>query len=271
MAGLAASAIGWGLFAFALAFTPVSVARAIQGSGFVVLALFSLLFLGHKLTMREWAGVALVTSGIVALGIADSHSQSIQSAVSLGRLLPSLAACLLACVAASAVPALLRIRVPWVIVFSVVAGTLLGLGDAATKVLLTALQGTGFGFLAGGAGAGLILLYVSGFLVLSKAYQLGRAILVTAVSDLCSRLTAIFIGMSALGEKLSGDPRLRMIAAAGYAAIIVGAVFLSRFSGEGIADGLAKPRAVPSEGGSQILEKPHEGKRPAPSEINAKE
>ena len=72
MAGLAASAAGWGLFVFALSFTPVSVARAIQGSGFVILAVFSVLFLRHRLTLREWCGVLMVTAGIAALGIAGS-------------------------------------------------------------------------------------------------------------------------------------------------------------------------------------------------------
>jgi len=257
MAGLAASAIGWGLFAFALAFTPVSVARAIQGSGFVILALFSLLFLGHRLTAREWIGVALVTCGIAALGVAGSHSGSVQGSIAIGRLLPAVAVCLLACAAAFAVPGLLRNRPPSVIAFSVAAGILLGLGDVSTKVLLTALQGRGFGPLAAAAGAGVIVFYVSGFLVLSRAYQHGRAILVTAVSDLCSRLVAIFIGITALGEATSGDPWL---AALGYSAILVGAVFLARFSGEQIADGLGK---------SQSPGQPQEEKRSSPAEVDA--
>ncbi len=143
MAGLAASAFGWGLFVFALAFTPVSVARAIQGSGFVILAVFSLLFLRHRLTCREWIGVVLVTSGIVALGIADSSSGGVQGEVSYGRLVPAIAACLLVCAAASALPGLLRIGLPWVIAFSIMAGILLGLGDVSTKVLLRRSRGKG--------------------------------------------------------------------------------------------------------------------------------
>ncbi len=257
MAGLGASAIGWGLFAFALAYTPVSVARAIQGSGFVVLAVFSLLFLGHRLSPREWAGVALVTCGIAALGIAESRSGSVPGTIATERLLPALAVCLLACIAAAALPRVRRIRLPAVMAFSVLAGILLGLGDVSTKVLLTVLQGKSFGLVGGAAAGGLVVFYVTGFLVLSRAYQHGRAILVTAVSDLCSRLVAIFIGISALGETIPGDPWL---AGLGYAAILVGAVFLARFSGEQIADGLGK---------SQSLAQPQEGKRSSPAEVDA--
>jgi len=253
MAGLAASALGWGLFALALASTPVSVARTVQGSGFVILAVFSLLFLRHRLSAREWIGVALVTLGIAALGIADSSSGRVPVEPSLGGLLPALMACLLACAAVSAIPGLLRVGLPWVIAFSIIAGTLLGLGDVATKVLLEELQLHEFGFPAAAAGACLIVFYVSGFLILSRAYQHGRAILVTAVSDLCSRLVAIFIGIAALGEALAANPRLRSLAVAGYAGILLGALFLSRFSGEEIADGLARSKST-----SQILEHPKE-------------
>ncbi len=61
------------------------------------------------------------------------------------------------------------------------------------------------------AGLGLILVYVTGFLVLSRSYQHGRAIFVTAVSDLASRLVAIVVGIGALGERLSADPLPRVI------------------------------------------------------------
>jgi drug/metabolite transporter (DMT)-like permease len=243
LAGLGASAAGWGLFVAALAFIPVSVARAIQGSGFVILAVFSLVFLRHRLSAREWLGVVLVTSGIVALGIANGSSGTVQGHPDLARLMPAVAACLLVCAAAYALPSLLRMRLPWVIVFSIMAGTLLGLGDVATKVLLGLLERHGPGLAAAAAGAGLVVFYVSGFLLLSRAYQHGRAILVTAVSDLCARLAAIFVGIAALGEALAGEPRLRVLAAAGYAGIVLGAVLLARFSGEELAAGLAESRA----------------------------
>jgi hypothetical protein len=167
----------------------------------------------------------------------------VQGHPDLARLMPAVAACLLVCAAAYALPSLLRMRLPWVIVFSIMAGTLLGLGDVATKVLLGLLERHGPGLAAAAAGAGLVVFYVSGFLLLSRAYQHGRAILVTAVSDLCARLAAIFVGIAALGEALAGEPQLRVLAAAGYAGIVLGAVLLARFSGEELAAGLSESRA----------------------------
>jgi multidrug transporter EmrE-like cation transporter len=218
-AGLAASAVGWGLFAWALAYTPVSVARAIQGSGFVVLAVFSVFFLRHRLSVREWAGVVMVTTGIAALGIADSSSGHVQAAVSFARIIPSFGICLLVCVLAYVLPKVLKAGLPAAVAFYIMAGTLLGLGDVTTKILIGMLQQRGFGFEAVAAGAGLIVFYIAGFLLLSRSYQHGRAILVTAVSDLCSRLVAISIGIAALGEALPVLPGLRAAAVLGYAGI----------------------------------------------------
>ncbi len=266
-AGLAASALGWGLFAFALVYIPVSIARAIQGSGFIVLAFFSLAFLHHRLTAREWIGVALVAAGIVALGISEDSSRNHQEAISLFPLLVALGACLIACAGAFIIPALLKLRLQKVISFSVMAGILLGIGDVATKIVIILLQRAGFGPAAVIASLGLILAYVSGFLLLSRSYQHGRAILVTALSDLASRLVAILLGVGALGETLAEDPLMRDMGLAGYAGIIVGVVLLSRFSGEEIAAGLARPRA-PSSSGAQILGQSEETKGAVPAEVD---
>ena len=247
MAGLAASAVGWGLFALALSAIPVSVARAMQGSGFVILAVLSVLFLRHRLTLGEWAGVVLVTGGIVALGVAASHA-SAEAAVSPGSLGVAVSICVLACVVAALLFRSLQKGRGGVVAFSIIAGILLGLGDVATKTLLAILQGKGgvpSGLTAGAAAvaaAGLVLTYSSGFVTLSRAYQHGRAILVTAVSDLCSRLVALFVGYAALGESLPASPVLRVCAVLGYTGIALGALLLSRFSGDQVTADLGSRR-----------------------------
>jgi len=274
MAGLAASAAGWGLFAWALAFTPVSVARAVQGSGFVVLALFSLLFLRHHLSPLEWLGVIFVTAGIVILGVAESSAPGVLAIVRFGGLIPAIVICVLVCLAAWGAARAPRIGLPWAVSFSVIAGTLLGLGDVSTKLLLVTLQGGGpaIGSAAAGAataGAALILTYVSGFIVLSRAYQHGRAILVTAVSDLCSRLVAILVGILALGEALPQRPGLRALTAAGYVGILVGTVFLASFSGEALVADIASGRESERPGTSQAQGQANEGKADPPSKLDS--
>ena len=247
MAGLAASALGWGLFALALSAIPVSIARAMQGSGFVILSVLSVLFLKHRLSIGEWAGVALVTAGIVALGIAASQG-SRETTISPGALGGAVGICLLVCAGAALIPRLMRPGHAGVTGFSIIAGILLGLGDVATKSLLAILGGAGgiphtaIGVAVAVAAIALVLVYSSGFVTLSRAYQLGRAILVTAVSDLCSRLVALFVGYAALGESLPPQMLLRVCAILGYAGIALGAVLLFRFSGDQVTADLGDRR-----------------------------
>jgi len=235
MGGLGASAVGWGLFAYALTFTPVSVARAIQGSGFVILAVFSRLFLRHRLTPAEWLGVALITAGIAALGFAESSAGSASVHIAVPRLLAGAGVCVLVSLLVAAAPATRRS----VVTVSATAGILLGLGDVATKLVLELVSGYGIGAGASAAAVSLVAFYVGGFLVLSRAYQRGRAIVATAVSDLCARLVAIVLGILGLGEALGSTPRLRALAIMGYAAVLSGALLLSRFGGEQLASAFA--------------------------------
>ena len=262
MAGLGASAAGWGLFAWALAFTPVSVARAIQGFGFVILAVFSVIFLRQRLAAPDWAAIALVTAGVAALGLAERTPAAATVPVSLRALAPAVIACLVLAVGVRGAAALRRGRPPGVVVFSTSAGLLLGVGDVLTKTAISQAQSGSWGAFAVVA-AVMVAFYISGFLVLSRAYQHGRPITVTAVSDLCSRLVAITLGVAALGEVPASGALPRVLTVAGFAAILCGAFLLSRFGGAEIAaaisGGLATPAAdaptVPSKTAGQAEER----------------
>src|SRR5262249_55083087 len=86
MGGMLITGAGGGLFAGAVSFAPVSLARSIQGSGFVVLALLSVFFLDHRLTLLEWAGVSVVTCGVVALGVSEPTTSPAPADIGLTRL-----------------------------------------------------------------------------------------------------------------------------------------------------------------------------------------
>ena len=245
MGGFLASVAGWGLFAAALSFTPVSLARTIQGSGFVLLAVFSLLFLRHRLKLLEWAGVILVTAGIICLGLASTSTGPTQPHGA--PLAIAVVCCLIVCAAAASLQRLPRALIAPVLSFSITAGILLGLGDVSTKLLLDEIGpgGTLLAAFAIGAPA-LVVFYIAGFITLSRAYQHGRAILVTAASDFCSRLVAVILGVSALGESLAAAPRLRLAEIAGYAAVLIGALLLARYSGEELAGDLRAAASPPA-------------------------
>lgn len=238
MGGLVISGAGWGLFAFALNYTPISLARAIQGSGFVILAFFSIIFLKHPLKFWEWTGVIVVTAGIVALGLSEPIGNETTTVFLPLKLVPATLICLAVVFAMFALRKFANFGFEWVVVFSVVAGTMLGLGDVFTKGILVEAGAKAWLIAFGLIGPAMVFFYLTGFFILSRGYQHGRAILVTAISDFCARLVTIFLGIFAMGEAFPAQALYRDLRIAGLVAILGGTVLLARFSGEQVADEL---------------------------------
>lgn len=240
MAGLLISALGWGLFALALNYTPVSLARSIQGSGFVLLAFFSIFFLNHRLKTWEWMGVIIVTAGIVALGLSEPAENETVSVMNASYLVPAVVVCIAVCFAVYAARRIFNLGFDWLIVFSIFAGVLLGLGDVLTKAIMVSVDEekwvTAFGFIP----PFLIVFYIAGFLLLSRGYQQGKAMVVTGVSDFCARLVTIFIGVLAMGEVFPEGTMYFALRSVGLIAILFGTILLARFSGEQLAGELVE-------------------------------
>lgn len=235
MLGLAVSAGGWGLFAWALEGTPVSLARAIQGSGLVILAFFSVLFLDHRLKPREWASVLAVTAGILALGFSEPAESRTATVLEPGALGAGIGGALGVCLAGWLGFAGLSAIFGAAPVVSATAGILLGLGDVLTKALLVAAGAGKLALAFGVLGPALATVYLGGFFVLSRGYQQGRALVVTAVSDTASRLVSLALGVWTMGEAFPQGAADRALRVGGLALVIVGTIFLARFTGEQLA------------------------------------
>jgi len=234
--GLIISGLGWGLFAFALNYTPVSLARSIQGSGFVILAFFSIFFLHHRLKAWEWMGVIIVTAGIIALGLSEPIENQTASVMIPSLLVPAVGVAIAICFVIYAARSIFGFGFNWLIVFSISAGVLLGLGDILTKAIMVSINEKAYISALGFIAPFMILFYLVGFFVLSRGYQQGRAILVTAVSDLCARLVTIFLGVFAMREVFPEELLYRDLRLGGLAAILLGTILLARFSGEQLVE-----------------------------------
>lgn len=231
MLGLALQTFGWGFFVWALKFTPVSLARTIMGSGFVVLAFFSVFFLNHRLKPMEWIAVILLVLGIVAVGFSEPAQAKTTTVIIPGRFYPAvgLSVLLLALIF------LARWLKPGGLLqlgaFSLISGICIALGDIFTKALLFELGTKSHTQAWVIMLPGLLCFYIIGIFTLARAYQHGRAIAAIAIQDFAARLTAICIGIYAMGELLPADPTLRGLRLIGFAVVFIGALVLVRFSG----------------------------------------
>lgn len=244
LGGFAFSAIGWLFFSYALTFTPISLARALQGTGLVLLALFSIVFLKHRPTPREWMGVAIVTAGVLAVGLSEGGTETTHSTLRpVGLATTSLGLLGLGAVAYQ-VRARLGRGLSWLVVFSMLSGMLAGLGDVFTKGLVMELDhGTLMGALARFVPF-LVAVYLPGILFLSAAYQHGSAIVVVGISDFTARVTTIAAGVVGMGESFPSQSPYFELRLVGLAVVLWGTVLLARFSGD------ARPTAVRSPRGA---------------------
>jgi drug/metabolite transporter (DMT)-like permease len=237
MGGLLVSFAGWGLYVFGLDRVPVSAARTITGGSYVVLALFSMLFLRTPLRLQEWAAVALVTAGILILGLVEPSpgGASPWHALSLPRLLIGIgaiavvSACLyLAWRAGGKRPR--RVLSP-LMAFAAISGLLTAVGDLMVTVLLSftrAPSAPGIAVLAA-CGAGLVVFYFTGFYMLSRAYQVGTVVGGIVISDFFVRVGAIFLGAIVLSEPLGTSGATGALRAAGFLLVLGGSLLLGRF------------------------------------------
>ena len=62
-----------------LLFVPVSVYQMLRGALVLWVGLFSVLFLGRKLPLAQWASLAIVMSGVAVVGLSNSFSTPAQT------------------------------------------------------------------------------------------------------------------------------------------------------------------------------------------------
>jgi multidrug transporter EmrE-like cation transporter len=226
--GMLITGVGWGLYVLGLEQVPVSAARTVTGGSYVVLALFSMVFLRAPLRGAEWLAVAAVSAGIVMLGLSETARSGLAAAPSVSRLVPGVASivvvCLLLLLAESRLHG--RFLVKPLFVFAAFSGLCSSVGDLLVKVLLA---GGGGLVLAAVTTVGLVAFYLAGFYMLSRAYQAGTMVGAIVVSDFFARVGALFPGVIVLSEPLAGPGGGGILRAVGFALVLGGSLLLGRF------------------------------------------
>lgn len=193
---------GWFFHVGALALAPISLVQSVIAGGLVFLTVLADKLFGHRVTRREWIGVALTAAGLAFLaatmegGGSDAHSSYGAGTLALYVGVLALAGVLAAALAGRRAT-----------VYALSAGLLWAASDVSIKALSGHLDDDGL-LLTVFHPLSLVILIASlaGLLVSAKSLQLGDAVPVIAVTSAAANLTTIAAGPLVFGEPMPDEP-----------------------------------------------------------------
>ena len=201
--GVLIAMAGWGFHVGALALAPISLVQATIAGGLVMLTVVADRFFAHRVSRREWIGVALAAAGLAFLaatlegGADEAHSdyESATLAIWVGLVAASGIAVAVAASGARAG-----------VLLGASAGLLWAASDTSIKALTDSLgSASAVEILAHPLALVILLLSLGGMLVSARSLQLGPAVPVIAVTSVAANATTIASGPVVFAEPLPED------------------------------------------------------------------
>jgi drug/metabolite transporter (DMT)-like permease len=221
LAGFVVGLGGWGLYALALAFGPLSLVQATSAGGIGILALLVARLAHVRLRRREWIGVWMSMAGLALLGV----SLFGQGGAAEPRGSHPAATGAVAWIAASGVLTALfagplrRVFAPGASL-GTGAGLMYAAGDVSTKALMAG--GSRLVFVPA-----LLAAHGLGFVLLQTGFQRGGALSTAGVATLLTNAAPIAAGMVVFGEPMPSRA-FEVVRVAAFVTVVAGAVLLTR-------------------------------------------
>jgi drug/metabolite transporter (DMT)-like permease len=190
----------WGLHVGALALAPISLVQSVIAGGLVFLTVAADRFFGHRVTRREWIGVALTAAGLAFLAATmGSTATEAHSSYDAGTL--AAFAGLLAVLGMAAAIAGWSAAGGATLV-GVGAGLLWGASDISIKALSDSLGDDGILVLVHPLALAILVLSLVGLLVSARSLQRGAAVPVIAATSVATNIATIASGPIVFGEPM---------------------------------------------------------------------
>lgn len=191
---------GWGLHVTALALAPISLVQSTIAGGLVFLTVIADRVFGHRVSRREWIGVALTAAGLAVLaatldgGGNEKHADYETLALVLyagGVTVVAVIAWAVARPGAAGAPVLaLSAGLMWAASDTTIKALSNRTGDGVVAVLFNPLA------------VAILVLSLVGLLVSAGSLQRGKAVPVIAITSAAANITTIAAGPIVFGEPL---------------------------------------------------------------------
>jgi hypothetical protein len=224
--GIVIATASWGLHVGALALAPISLVQSVIAGGLVLLTVSADKLFAHRVTRREWIGVALAATGLAFLAATlDGSAAEAHSDYEAARLIPYVGGCAaLATLTAFAAP---RTTGRAGVLYGVSAGLYWAASDTAIKALSDSLGDEGvLQILLHPLAATIALASLAGLVVSARSLQVGKAVPVNAVTSVAANLFTIAAGPVVFEEPLPEDT-LGLVARFAAFALVIGAAALT--------------------------------------------
>jgi len=190
---------GWGLHVGALSLAPISLVQATIAGGLVLLTVVADRFFAHRVTRREWIGVALAAMGLAFLAATlDGEGDSAHSSYDAATLTVFIA---IVGTAGILVAVLGRGAPRAGVLLGAAAGLLWAASDTSIKALSDHLGDDSAAAIVFSPLAGVILAAsLVGLLISARSLQIGPAVSVIAVTSVAANALTIAAGPIVFSE-----------------------------------------------------------------------
>jgi len=203
--GIAIALCSWGLHVGALALAPISLVQSVIAGGLVLLTVTADRVFAHRVTRREWIGVALAALGLAFLaatleGAGDS-SHSDYDPATLALWISTLAALGLGVALAA------RQSPRAGVLYGASAGLLWAASDTAIKALSNKLgDASALSILSDPLALVIALASFAGLVISARSLQIGKAVPVIAVTSVAANVFTIAAGPIVFSEPVPEEP-----------------------------------------------------------------
>jgi drug/metabolite transporter (DMT)-like permease len=217
-----------------MSLVPLSVAQPIQLSGLALLVVFSSVFLGERITQREWGGLGVLALSFLLVSLSMERTP-LGLHADPGEMVTVVGATVVLGIAAFVSAARSGSRsgrpIPGLL-YGIASGLLYGAAGLQTKGVSGFLAEDAHDFVGRTLGSPYPYLYLvlsgAGLLLFQTALQRGRASIVVPVSSVVAAVYTVLAGTAVFGESLPQDPVRLALRSVGFGAAILVVVFMPR-------------------------------------------
>jgi len=203
--GLGVQTLGYALYVVAVAGAPVSMVAVMMQGGIALFVVCSIIFLGERARLTEWAAIGAIVVAMALLSISLSAGAPVEKVETAALAILSICA-----VALAASPFAIPSIVGRAAAYAIASGIAFGMGALYTKAMADAFLSASGVALAGRIVGnpfvyGVIVTNVAGTILLQNSFRDARGIIVVPISSALSNVVPIAGGIIAFGEHLPPD------------------------------------------------------------------